>query len=174
MRHRFENAFARVNVPEKTKAERNRPEQNRDDFQPTDQKEDDDHEYLQEAGRFAFRSEQVQQESADTIRLNCPNNPENKKNSGHGRSHVEIGVGAAEQGAIDVKDAGRRIVMSPADRPDAGNQSRPVGEQNENENGGEEPERFLHQLASDDRPRENCRDFPPAIPKSFAHRSGRF
>src|SRR4029077_20231590 len=149
-RHHVENTFARVNVSKQTKAERNRPEKNSDDFQPTDQKEDDNHQYFKDAGSLAFRSKQVHQESSDTIRLKRPDKPENKENNGHGRSHVEIGVGATEQRAINLKGAGRRIDMSPTHRPDSRNQSRPVGEENEDENGGKKPEGFLYQLMSDD------------------------
>ena len=138
--------------------------------QPT-RKEDDDHQYFKDAGSLAFRSEQVHQESSDTIRLKCPDKPENKENNGHGRSHVEIGVGAAEQGAINVKGAGRRIDMSPAHRPDSRNQSRPVGEENEDENGGEEPERFLHQLPSDDPLEKIIETFHQPFPKVL--RTGR-
>src|SRR4030095_11072167 len=136
-------------IPVETEAERNRPKQNGDDFQPTDQKEDNDHQYFQDAGSLTFWSEQVHQESSDTIRLKCPDKPENKENNGHGRSHVEIGVGATEQGAINVKGAGCRINLSPTPGPDARTQTRPVGEEDENENGGKKPERFLHQLAPD-------------------------
>src|SRR5438552_19211403 len=116
-------------MPKETEAERNRPKQNRDDFQPTDQKEDDDHQYFKDAGSLAFRSKQMHQESSDTIRLKCPDKPENKENNGHGRGHVEIGVGTTEQGAINVKGAGRRINMSPTHGPNSRNQPRPVGEQ---------------------------------------------
>ena len=61
--------------------------------------------------------------------------------------------------------------MSPAHRPDSRNQSRPVGEENENENGGEEPERFLHQLAPDDRLEKIVETFHQPFPKVL--RTGR-
>src|SRR4029077_5908467 len=150
VRHHVENTFARVNVSKQTKAERNRPKKNPDDFQPTDQEEDDDHQYFEDAGRLTFWAKQVHQESSDTIRLKCPNKPENKEDNGHRRSQVEIGVGATEQRAINLKGAARRIDMSPTHGPDPWNQSRPVGKQDKNENGGEKPEGFLYQLMSDD------------------------
>src|SRR6266576_1168012 len=86
----------------------------------------------------------------DTIRLKRPNKPESKENNRHGRGHIEIGVGPPEQGAINAKNAARRIDMSPTHGPDSWNQSRPVGKQDKNENGGKKPEGFLYQLMSDD------------------------
>src|SRR5213079_945447 len=142
-----------------------------DDFQPTDQEEDDDHQYFKDAGSLAFRSEQVHQESSDTIRLKCPDEPENKENNGHGRSHVEIGVGSPEQGAINAKDAARRIDMSPTHGPDSWNQSGPVGKQDKNENGGEKPEGLLYQLMSDDRLKKIVEAFHQPFPKVL--RTGR-
>ena len=55
--------------------------------------------------------------------------------------------------------------MSPTDRPDSGNQPEPVHEQNENENGGEEPERFLHQVAPDDALEKIVETFHQPFPK---------
>ena len=37
----------------------------------------------------------MHQKSADTVRLKRPNNPERKKDNGHGRGHVEISITAA-------------------------------------------------------------------------------
>src|SRR6266536_1944419 len=48
-----------------------------------------------------------------------------------------------------MKQAGVWIVMAPADRPHAGDQTKPVHEQDENENRREEPKRFSHQFAPD-------------------------
>ena len=107
----------------------------------------------------------MHQESSDTIRLKCPDKPEDKENKGHGRSHIEIGIGATEQGTINAKDAGRRINMSPTHGPNPGNQTRPVSEQDKNENGGEEPERLLHQVAPDDSFEKIVETFHQPFPK---------
>ena len=120
---------------------------------------------FKDAGGLAFRSEKVHQESADAVRLNCPDNPENKEDHRHREGHVEIGVGAAKQGTINVKGAGCRIEMSPADGADAGNQPKPVSEEDENEDGGEEPERFLHQIAADDALEKIVETFHQPFPK---------
>ena len=128
--------------PYKPKAERHRPKEDRDDFEPADEEEDNDHDYLEEAGRFAFRPEQMHNETADSVGLNGPNQPQNKKDAGHGESEIQIRIRAAKQGTIDVKAVCRRIVMAPTDRPHAGNESEPVQKQNEDENGREKPECF--------------------------------
>ena len=49
-----------------------------------------------------------------------------------------------------MKYAGCRVVMTPSDGPDSGNQSRPVRKQNEDENCGEKPKGFLHQIPAND------------------------
>src|SRR5215472_428270 len=61
--HRFEHVFTGENIAVKTEAQRDRPEKNREDFEEPDGDKDDDHEDLQRAGGFAFRSEQVQQKA---------------------------------------------------------------------------------------------------------------
>src|SRR5579864_5224799 len=87
-RHRFENAFARVNVSEQSKTERDRAEQNRNNFQPTDHEENNRHQNPNDAGGFAFWSKQVLQKTADTLSLECPDQTEHEKDRGHGSSHV--------------------------------------------------------------------------------------
>src|SRR5205814_9504141 len=53
----------------------------------------------------------------------------------------------------------------PAHGPCSRNQSRPVGEEDEDENGGEEPKRFLHQLPSDDPLEKIIETFHQPFPK---------
>ena len=53
--------------------------------------------------------EKMQENSADAIGLKRPDDPEDKKDRRHGGGHVEIGVAAAQQRAIDMKNAGGRI-----------------------------------------------------------------
>ena len=81
------------------------------------------------AFRVAFRSEKVKDESAEAVLLQRPDDPEGKENRRHREGEIEIGVGAAEQRTIDMKGVRHRVVMPPADRADAGNQSEPVQEQ---------------------------------------------
>src|SRR5438552_588870 len=133
-RHRFQNAFACVNVSEKPKAERDRAEQNRNDLEPAYHEKDHDHHNLQKTRRLTFRPEKMKQKSADTVCLDRPHNPEQKKNHGHRESHVEIGVATAQQRSINVEHSGCRIVVAPPDCSDSGNEPEPVHEQNENEN----------------------------------------
>src|SRR5437667_12545302 len=90
----------------------------------------------------------MQNETADAVSLNRPDDPANEEDGRHREGQVQIGVGAAEQRPIDMKRAGG-IVMAPADGPDAGYQTKPVQKQNENEDRRETPERLFHQLPAD-------------------------
>src|SRR6266487_4194247 len=69
VRHCLQNTFARVNVSKKSKTQRNRSEQDRDNLKPTDQKENPDHEHFENARSLALRPEQMHQKSADAVRL---------------------------------------------------------------------------------------------------------
>jgi hypothetical protein len=57
VRHRFQNALARLNIAEKTKTQRNRAEQNRYDFEPAHHEKDHGHQHLQNPCRFALGRE---------------------------------------------------------------------------------------------------------------------
>src|SRR5207249_10881383 len=80
--HRLKNAFAGINISEQSKTERNRSKYNRDDFQPTDGKENHDHEDLDNSGRLTLWAEQMLQKSADALRLQSPHEPHHKENRG--------------------------------------------------------------------------------------------
>ena len=56
-----------------------------------------------------------------------------------------------------------RIVMSPANRADAGNEAKPIDEQNEDEDRGKEPERLFHQVT----PNHALEKIVKALDKSF-------
>src|SRR6266478_2565893 len=84
-RHRFQNAFACVNVSKKPKAERDRAEQNRNDLEPAYHEKDHDHHNLQKTRRLTFRAEKMKQKSADAICLDRPYNPEQEKNKNENR-----------------------------------------------------------------------------------------
>src|SRR5947208_5593452 len=58
-RHRFENAFAGINVPEQSKAKRDWSKQNRDHFKPSHSEENDNHKDLNYSGGLPFGSEQM-------------------------------------------------------------------------------------------------------------------
>src|ERR1700730_15249352 len=53
-RHCFQHVLARVNISEKSKAERDRTEQNRHNLEPAHHEKDHDHEQLQNTGGLAF------------------------------------------------------------------------------------------------------------------------
>src|SRR5437763_9976036 len=90
----------------------------------------------------------MQNETADAVSLNRPDDPANEKDGRHREGQVQIGIGAAEQRPVDMKRTGG-IVMAPADGADAGYQTEPVQKQNENEDRGEKPEGLFHQLPTD-------------------------
>jgi hypothetical protein len=105
------------------------------------------------------------QKATDPVRLDRPNNPKHKKDRGHCGSHIEVGVSSAQQGAIDVEHAGRRVVMAPADRPDPGKEAEPVYKQNKNEYGREEPERLADKIAPYDVFEKVIKTFHQPFPK---------
>ena len=116
--HRFEHDFASEDVSEQPKAERNGPEQNRNDFQPADDEKNEDHQDLQNAGGIPFGSEEMNDHAADAVGLDRPDDPADKKDRSHRERQIQVRIGAAEQGPIDMKIS-RRIVMPPADGADA-------------------------------------------------------
>src|SRR6266403_588704 len=64
-----------------------------------------------------------------------------------------------------MKYASRGVVMSPADRADAGNQPEPLHEQNENENRREKPECLSDKIAPDDVLEKVIKTFHQPFPK---------
>src|SRR5438445_81237 len=70
--------------------------------------------------------ENVKQESADAVGLDRPNDPKHKEDRGHCCGHVEVGIPAAQQRSIDMENAGRWIMMSPADRANTRDETEPV------------------------------------------------
>src|SRR6266705_2517346 len=64
-----------------------------------------------------------------------------------------------------MKYAGCWVVMSPADRADAGNQAEPIHKQNKNKNGREEPERLSDKIAPDDVLEKAIKTFDQPFPK---------
>src|SRR5690349_720455 len=57
LRHRFQHVFAGENISVETKAQRNRAEENREDFQQANHKKHHDHEHFQRSRRVTFRRE---------------------------------------------------------------------------------------------------------------------
>src|SRR6059058_4270163 len=77
--HRFENAFAGINISKQSKTERDRSKHDRDHFEPANGEKDDDHEDLHDTGRLTFWAKQMFQESADTVGLNRPDKPHHEE-----------------------------------------------------------------------------------------------
>ena len=113
--------------------------------------------------RFALWREKVFEKSANSIRLNCPHQPERKKDDRHGGCHVEIGVAAAEERPVNVKVAIN--LVSPSDRTHAWNQAEPVLEQNENDDRRKKPKRFSNQIPANNIFQKTVKTFHEPFPK---------
>jgi hypothetical protein len=80
--------------------------------------------------------------------LKRPDDPAGEEDEGHGQRQVEIGVGPAEQGLVNPEALGG--LMPPPDRAYPWNEAYQIRSENENENGGKEPERALDQTPAKD------------------------
>ena len=67
----------------------------------SDGKENHDHEHLHDPGSLTFWPKQMLQESADTVRLDRPDEPHHEENGRHRSRHVQIGVTAAKERSVD-------------------------------------------------------------------------
>src|SRR5207302_6105137 len=92
--------------------------------------------------------EQVHDETAWTIRPHCPIQPAGKKDHRHSEGHVQIRVGSSQQWAKLARAVS--ITHIPPDGSHAGNQAKPIACQDEDENGGEEPEGASDEIVTDD------------------------
>lgn len=148
--HRLEHVFSGVHVPVETEAERDGAEEDRDHLETSDADEDDDHEDLHETLGVALGREEMHDEAAEAVGLEGPDGPHHKEDNRHGEGHVEIGIGATEEGLGDVINAEERpIGMPKADGADTGDEAKPIREEDEDEDGGEEPEGLLDELMAD-------------------------
>ena len=100
-------------------------------------------------GGFALGAEEMHDDAADAVGLDRPDNPADEKDRGHREGQFRSALAPRSKRPVDMKRAGRRIVMTPADGADAREQAEPVQEQDENEDRGEEPEGLLDQIAPD-------------------------
>jgi hypothetical protein len=80
-----------------------------------------------------FGAEEVQDEAAKTIGLHRPDRPTDEENYGHGQRHVQGPRSHAQQRSGDVVKTAVGFRNSTANRAPP-KQTRPVGEQDENEN----------------------------------------
>ena len=77
-----------------------------------------------------------------------PDEPGREEGHRHGQGQVEVGIGPAQERLVDLEAGGG--AMSPPDRPHPRNQAGPVQGQDEDEDGGKEPERPVHQMPAHD------------------------
>ena len=148
--HGLEHVLAGVDIAVEPEAEGDGAEEDRYDLEAADAEEDEDHEDFHEALRLALWREKMHDESAEAIGLKRPDGPHDEEDDGHCERHVEVGIGAAEERLIDVIDAQGADWIAEADAADAGDEAEPIREEDEDEDGGEEPEGFLDELMADD------------------------
>src|SRR5262249_11024322 len=120
-------------------------------------------ENLQKARTLALGCKQLLHKAKGTDLLKGPNDPANEKDESHGESQVEIGVGATEQGLVNLEPLWG--LMPPSDGPYPGDEPRPIGKENEDENAGEEPKRALNQRPPNDSLQETVQAFDKPFPE---------
>ena len=112
----------------------------------------------------------MQEEADGAICLQSPEKPAGKEDQGHGQSHVEVRVDAAEQRFRDHKPMVG--LVTPTNGPQAGDKAHPIREENENEHGRKEPKCAFHQVMADDSFEEVIQAFDhplPEILRAFGH-----
>src|SRR3954467_13586177 len=95
----------------------------------------------------------MEKKSADAVGLKRPHQPQGEKHYRHRAGHVQVRIAAAQQWTSKMKRSIGRV-MTPADCSHAGDETKPVYEQDEDENRSEEPKRFLHQIRADNASQE--------------------
>ena len=113
-----------------------------------DGKKYDDHQHFQESSALALGRKQLLEESDRTNFLQRPDDPAGEKDQRHGERQVQIGIRAAEQRLVDLETVGS--LVPPANRANPGNQTKPIGGQNEDEDRRQKPKRPLDQMRADD------------------------
>ena len=140
-------------------------------MKPTSEK-DHDHHVFQEARRLALGAEDMQDE---TLRCRCDCSAQINQSTIKMADMAKVMF----RSALPPRNSGRvhlkaiRRLMPPADRADAREQTKPIGEENEDENGGEKPKRLPNQFGPDDFLPGNRTSSRPATPRNSARRPGR-
>ena len=92
--------------------------------------------------------EKLLQKSERANFLKSPDDPAGKKHQGHSERHVDVGVGAAQQGLVDHETM--QGLVPPTDRAHPGDEAQPVPGENENENGGKESKSLFGKMRAND------------------------
>src|SRR5258708_23593060 len=92
-----------------------------------------------------------------------PENPTSEKDQRHRQRHIEVGISASEKGLIDFEAFGG--LVSPTDGTETWQQTQPVAEQNENENGREKPESPFDEVMANDAFEEVMQAFDHPFPE---------
>jgi len=161
--HSLEHVFASKDVSVESEAERDGPEQDRDEFETTGSEEYNNHQSLQKAAVLSFRAKQFFAKADDTDFADGPENPTAKEDESHGKCHIQVGIGTSQKWAPFGVAVSEPHV--PADRTDPWNQTSPIREENEDENGGEEPEGPLNEIRADNAFQEIREAFDEPFPK---------
>ncbi len=148
--HGFQGGFSGEDVAEKTEGESDGAENDRNQLKETDKAEDHEHHHGHDAGELALGGEDVFEEAYEAVFADGPVEPQKGEGDRHRQGHVQVGVTAAQEGAEGiVAVATEAIGVELSDGAHAGDQTEPVREQNQHEDGAEEPERFFHQMSAE-------------------------
>ncbi len=150
--HRFEHDLAGIDVAEKPEAQRDRPEENRNDFQPADDEEDEYHQDLQHARRVdPWARRDVMMTPPTPFACSAQTIQQTKK--------MQAIAKVRFRSAFAPRSSGRSTWKSPfagRDGPSRWCRRRECNpnqfrNEDEDEDRGEEPEGLLHQVATDHR-----------------------
>lgn len=139
--HRLENILTSEDVSIEAESKSDGAHQDGDNLQKADREKDDRHEDSHDSSKLALRCKNVGKEAFNTIFAHGPVDPEESEGDGHAACHVKVGVGSTEEwGVVTVVDT--------TDGSHSGNETRPVTDEDHQENSGEEPESALAEIFS--------------------------
>src|SRR3954452_8458512 len=107
----------------------------------------------------------MQKEAPYSVRSKRPVKPAGKENRRHGEGHVQVRIRAAQQRLAYMSQFTLRIGNSPANRPDPGQQTKPVREENKDEDRGEKPKCPAREITSNVALQEVPEAFPQPLPE---------
>src|SRR5258705_3231617 len=146
--HRVQHVLAGECIAVETETQGDWAEQNRNDLQAPNGEEHYSEHYLQQPAALPLGRKQLLQKSQRSIFAHGPEDPTSEEDQGHGHCHVDISIGAAEQGLIDFEAMRRHV--PPTHSTDSWNEAYPIGAEYEDENSCKKPKRPFDQVWAKD------------------------
>jgi len=150
--HRVHQVFAAEDVAEKPERERNRSEEDRDNFDQTRAEENQEQRIIDDGRGFVFVgfvAEDILQHEDRARVTHDKIKPTDERDGGERKRAVHVGIAGA-----DKLHPFAGLVARHVDRSDARKKSAPVLNQNESEQRDQQRKRGLRDLVADDRRRE--------------------